>query len=95
MEGDRRRIQGLGRVGASVLRVHRYAQTHPIFSIATAAEEIGISFPTVAAAADQMGRLGVVREITGRQRGRLFAYAGYLDILSEGTEPIGQVSAAS
>jgi hypothetical protein len=29
-----------------------------------------------------------VREITGRKRERVFAYARYLDILNEGTEPL-------
>ena len=32
--------------------------------------------------------LGIVREITGRKRGRVFAYTRYLDILGEGTEPL-------
>ena len=30
--------------------------------------------------------LGVMRELTGRKRGRLFGYDRYLAILSEGTE---------
>jgi hypothetical protein len=28
--------------------------------------------------------LGIVKEITGRKCGRVFAYSAYLDILSEG-----------
>lgn len=32
--------------------------------------------------------LGLVRELTGKKRNRLFAYAKYLEILSEGTEPV-------
>jgi Fic family protein len=88
MEADRRKIEGLGRPAASVLRVHQYAQTHPILSIPVAAEQIGITFPTVAAAIDHLQQLGIIREITGKQRGRFFTYQSYLDILSEGTEPI-------
>lgn len=33
---------------------------------------------------------GIVREITGRQRGRLYSYHRYLAILNEGTEPLPQ-----
>jgi len=88
LDTDRRKIEGLGRPAASVLRVHQYAQTHPILSIANAAEEIGITFPTVAGAIEHMQQLGILREITGKQRGRLFAYGSYMDILSEGTEPL-------
>src|SRR5690606_27714820 len=88
LDADRRKIESLGRSTASALRVHHYAQTHPILSIASAAETIGITFPTVSGAVEQMQRLGILREITGRQRGRLFAYGPYLDILNEGTEPL-------
>jgi Fic family protein len=88
LEADRRKIEGLGRPVASVLRVHQYAQTHPILSIASAAEKIGITFPTEAGAMDHLQKLGIMREITGKLRHRLFAYGGYLDILNEGTEPL-------
>lgn len=85
LETDRRKIESLGRPAASVLRVHQYAQTHPILSIATAAEEIGISFPTVGGAIAHMESLGIMREITRKRRHRLFSY---LDILNEGTETL-------
>ena len=71
-----------------MLRVHKYAQTHPILSIASAAAEIGIAFPTVAAAIEHLQRREILREITGKRRQRLFAYRVYLDILNEGTEPL-------
>ncbi len=35
---------------------------------------------------EHMQEQGILREITGKQRRRLFSYGGYLDILSEGTE---------
>jgi Fic family protein len=88
LDANRKKIEARGRPAASVLRVHQYAQTHPIFSIASTAEQIGITFPTVAAAIDHMQRLGIMREVTGRQRHRLFAYGAYLDILNEETEPL-------
>src|SRR5258708_39949249 len=87
-DADRQELEGLGRASASALRIHQYAQTHPILSIASTAERIGITFPTVAAAVGHMQRLGILRETTGRRRRRLFAYGAYLDILSEGTEPM-------
>lgn len=88
MAADRKKMEALGRPAASVLRVHVHAQTHPILSIASAAKAMGISFPTAAAAVEHLQELGVLREITGRQRSRLFAYGSYLDILNEGTEPL-------
>ncbi len=50
LDDDRKKIEALGRPAASVLRVFHYAQTHPILSIAPAAEKIESTFPTVAAA---------------------------------------------
>ena len=78
----------LGRPAASVLRVFEHMQRNPIVSIPAAAASIGISAPTVAKSLEHMRRLGMLREITGRQRHRLFVYDAYLAILSEGTEPI-------
>ena len=34
----------------------------------------------------QLETLGIVREITGQQRNRVFAYQQYLSLLNEGTE---------
>jgi cell filamentation protein, protein adenylyltransferase len=86
-EEHRRMIDTLGRPAASVLRVFEHMQRNPIISIPAAAGSIGISAPTVAKSLEHMQRLGMLREITGRQRHRLFVYDAYLAILSEGTEP--------
>jgi hypothetical protein len=44
--------------------------------------------PTVTASLQNLERLGIVREITGKQRGRVFVYDAYLKILERGTEPL-------
>jgi Fic family protein len=88
LDADRKKIERLGRPAASVLRVFQYAQTHPILAIASTAERTGSTFPTVASAIDRLQRLGILHEITGRQRHRMFAYRSYMDILNEGTEPL-------
>lgn len=87
-EEHRRKIEGSGRPAASVLRVFKHMQSNPIVSIPGAAEHIGISAPAVAKSLHHMRQLGSLREVTGRQRHRLFVYDSYLAILSEGTEPI-------
>jgi Fic family protein len=87
-EEHHRKIESLGRPAASVLRVFEHMQRNPIVSIPGAADAIGISAPTVAKSLEHMEQLGMLREVTGRQRHRLFVYDAYLAILSEGTEPI-------
>ncbi len=85
---DQRKIESLGRAAASVLRVFQHMQRNPIVAIPTAARKIGISSPTVAKSLAHMVRLGILHEVTGKERHRLFVYDKYLAILNEGTEPI-------
>lgn len=39
-------------------------------------------------ALEEMAAIGMVEEITGQKRNRIFAYREYLDILAEGTCPL-------
>jgi hypothetical protein len=50
--------------------------------------ETGISFPTTAKAIQTLIDLGIVRELTGQCRNRVFVYDGYLAILNEGGEAV-------
>jgi Fic family protein len=91
LDADRRRMEE-GGVSPSALRLHQFAQTKPIFSIAQAAASLELSFPTVSAAVKAMQPLGILQEITKRERDRLFAYSTYLAILNEGSEPLPAVT---
>lgn len=85
---DRRKIQKLGRPASSALRVHEYMQQKPIANIAATAGALKLSIPTVTAALNHLVRIGIVEEITGKRRDRLFTYSRYFNIVSEGTEPL-------
>ena len=87
-EADRRRIERLGRPATSALRVHRRLQRNPLVAIGDAARDLHLSPPTVANAVRRLESLGILRETTGKQRGRLFVYSAYLDILNRGTESL-------
>ena len=41
--------------------------------------------PTASKAIEMLRAAGVLHEITGKQRDRVYAYQHYLDILSQGT----------
>jgi Fic family protein len=85
---DRDRIQKLGRAASSALRVHECMQKKPLAGIGALAETLQLSIPTVTGALNHLVRLGIAKEVTGKRRARLFGYSRYLNILSEGTEPI-------
>lgn len=81
---DRERIVAEADRTASVLQVHDLMRTSPFLTAVAVVEKTTLTMPTVNAALVQLQSLGIVREITGRKRGRVFAYSAYLDILSEG-----------
>ena len=81
---DRERIGTLGRAAGSALRVHQVLTSRPIVSIGEVQRRSGISHPAAGAAFDRLVESGIVRELTGRRRDRLFAYHGYLGILDGG-----------
>lgn len=83
---DRERIAACGEQTNSMLRIHELLQTHPFLNAAQAQEKAGLSAPTVNKAFDALDAIGIVGEITGKQRGRVFAYAEFLKILESGTE---------
>jgi Fic family protein len=84
---DRERIQGHRRAVGSSLQVHHALQERPISSIPHLVQVTGLSAPTVSAAIRMLEGLGIVRELTGKQRNRLFGYDRYIALLAEGTEP--------
>lgn len=85
---DRQIIQQRGRAAGSALRVHEVLQTRPLVTIAELAERSGLVFATVAKGLEVLVAAGIVREITGRKRNRIYVYDRYLDVLNEGTEPL-------
>jgi Fic family protein len=85
-EEDRTRIRAFGRPSASMLRVHDLLQRQPIIGIVPASRALKLTHPTVMKALANLQKLEIVREITGRRRGKLFAYARYMSILDRGTE---------
>jgi len=85
-QNDRMRAQAAsGRRAGSVLRVHDALKSQPILSLPAAGREAALSFPTASAAMKVLAASGIVREITGKRRNRLFVYEQYVSILNEET----------
>jgi hypothetical protein len=77
----------MGRRANSALRVHDALQRRPILSIPFGAKATQLTVPTVTSAMEPLAEAGIVRELTGRKRNRLFGYPRYLKVLNEGLEP--------
>ncbi len=85
---DRERITAESDRAGSALRIHDLMQQTPFVTSNQLVERTGLSSPTVNAALADLQRIGIVEEVTGRRRGRVFGYRRYLAILSEGTDPL-------
>ena len=82
VNADRNRIARLGRAAGSALAVHQALQRQPITTSTALVGATGLTAATVNKSLAHLERVGVVAELTNRQRGRVFAYRRYVDALT-------------
>ena len=87
-EKDRVRIESSGKSTPGLLKVYEYLRRRPVSTTTGIVEHCGISLPTVLRSLRRLELLGIVREVTGRDRHKIFVYAEHLDILNRDTETI-------
>jgi Fic family protein len=79
---DRNRLRRLGRHAPTALLVQEALQAKPLATIAVLTKSTQLTTPTVTQGLRQLEELGIVRETTGRARGRIYAYVRYLEALN-------------
>ncbi|MCC7487554.1 MAG: Fic family protein [Burkholderiales bacterium] len=89
VDGDRNRIARLGRAAGSALEVHGALQRQPLSTSATLVKATGLTPATVNKSLVHLERIGIVHELTNRQRGRVFSYRRYVEELAAELEPAG------
>jgi Fic family protein len=82
VNADRDRIVALGRAAQSAQIVHQALQWQPIATSGALVGATGLTAATVNKSLAHMVTLGVVSELTNRQRGRIFSYYRYIDNLT-------------
>jgi len=85
---DRSKIEEDGKPTAAILTIHNYFQNHPISNTTKIRETCGLSLPTILRSLTALEQQGIIEEITGKERHKIFVYREYLNILSKGTEPL-------
>ncbi len=83
---DRAKICDLGRRAGSALRIHQALQERPIANVSFLSQRTKLSVPSVIGALTALQAAGLVREVTGQKRYRVYAYDEYLELLKKGTE---------
>lgn len=81
---DKARITEIGRLAGSANKIIDAMFEQPIASVNKLIELTGLTAATVGKALDTLEHsVGIVKEITGQKRNRVFAYTGYIDILNQ------------
>lgn len=88
LNSDRERVRALGRKSGSVLQVFECFAQRPLLSAKEIQRRQKLSAPTINKAIQAMIDLGLLNEITGQRRHRVWLYQDYYAILSEGAAPL-------
>jgi len=83
---DRQRIGQLKRISGSVHLIHQCLLKQPLATPKRLQEQTQLALATVNACLVELEKLGIVQEITGKKRNRVYSYTDYIDIMNEGTE---------
>lgn len=83
LEEDRKKIQVMGKASASALIIHDMLQKSPITDSKKIAIISGLTLPTANSSLKHLIDSGIVSEITGRSRNKIYKYSKYLEILSD------------
>ena len=82
---DRRMVVDQKTTTVTALRLFEMLPNHPIITLPTTMEILKTTQPTAGKAIVALSRAGVLREITGKRRDRVYAYRAYLDLLARDT----------
>lgn len=86
LAADKTRLAELGRLAGSATQILDALFAHPISNIAALTRATGLTAATIGKALDAMeNTLGMVHELTGQKRNRVYAYSAYIDILNQET----------
>jgi cell filamentation protein, protein adenylyltransferase len=81
---DRKEVESLGRSAPAALKVFDLLKQKIVISPTSAAADSGLTWPTALSSLERMEKLGIVSEVTGKKRDRLFVYSEQLKILDGG-----------
>jgi hypothetical protein len=83
-ERDRLIIEGLGGVKLSCHQVLEYMKKVPQVKVTMLVSALNMSGPTAGNTLKLLEGKGIIREITGRNYGKIYEYSNYLNLLKEG-----------
>ena len=79
---DRKRLLRSPKAGPASYRLFEMLPMMPRFTIERVRRELETSFPTATAAVKALDDLGIVVEMTGQKKNRIYSYQSYVELLS-------------
>jgi Fic family protein len=74
------------RQSGTLTRMHQSLLKRPIVTAAWLQKQTGMAPATIQSGLQKLEQLGIVQELTGKQRDRVYAYKNYFAILDQGNE---------
>ena len=78
----RRTLLASPKAGPASYRLFEMLPMMPRFTIERVRQSLVTSFPTANAAVQLLEELGMVTELTGQKKNRIYSYAAYIDLLT-------------
>jgi len=85
---DKERITSLKRAAISAGQVHDLLRHRAMISAINAAKVLDVSVPTTRTALNNLKELGIVKDVSGKGKERLYIYSELIALLEQGAEPI-------
>ncbi len=79
---DRRRLLESPKAGPISYRLFELLPTMPRFSVEHVRQRLDTTFPTASAAVNLLEDLGIVAELTGQKKNRIYSYQAYVELLT-------------
>lgn len=87
---DVEKISHLGRARFSCEQTFEYIKRLPQVTVALISKELKMTQPTARSALNNLKSIGVLEEISGKKRDKVYVYRNYLNILEDGAEPFAK-----
>lgn len=83
---DKQRIDTLGRQAASTQQVFEQFNQSPALSVSNLSKQTQLSAPAIYRAIERLENIGIIYEVTGKSRNKIWMYRDYIDTLSGGID---------
>lgn len=85
-ERDVRTIQNQGRYAGTLSQIYQVILRRPVVTAAWVQKNTDLAPATIQSGLKKLEKLNLLRELTGKQRDRVYAYGEYIAILNQGNE---------